>query len=85
MSIFDIMDMEGDHIANSASLYGLPNDGTIELQLIDNIAAKIEFPFLFIRTNNKDNHYPGISVDVKYVAKEGTAEKRIKIFKYSRV
>lgn len=85
MSIFDIMDMEGEHIGNSASLYGLPNDGSIELQLIDNFNAKIEFPFIFIRTNNSDNHYPGISVNVKYIAKTGSTDGNILISKYSRL
>ncbi|BDA80156.1 hypothetical protein LPTSP3_g30860 [Leptospira kobayashii] len=85
MSIFEIMDMEGDHVANSGSLHGLPNDGSIELQLIDNFDTKIEFPFQFIRTNNTDQHYPGISVNVKYIAKAGSIEENIKISKYSRV
>lgn len=84
MSVFEIADKNKNILATAASLSSSQNDGTIQLKLINNFDVSIEFPFYFTRIDNKDNHYPGLQVNVMYIAQSGNIRDYIFIEKYSR-
>ena len=84
MSIFELSTISGDIICSSASLWESQNQGEIILQKINNFDSELKFPFIFIRTNQTDSHYPAIGLNTKYVAQEGIIEERIIIKRYSR-